>query len=43
MMDEIFHFLGVELEILGRGLAAVNNCGDAAIGAEFFCASAAGQ
>ena len=34
MVNEVFHLLGLDLEVLGRGLPTVNDCGYAAGSAE---------
>ena len=41
MMDEVGDFAGADFEVLGRGLAAINDGGDAAGGAQLLYFAAA--
>ena len=36
MMDQVLHFLGVDLQVLGLGLASINDRRDASGGAQSF-------
>ena len=40
MVNEVLHFAGLNFEPLGFGLAAIDDGGDAAFGAQFFSAGA---
>ena len=43
MVDQVFHFLGVDLEVLRRGLPAINDGRDATAGSERFGPGAPAQ